>query len=1027
MNLKTLAALGAVLALSAVYASADPLGTAFTYQGQLTVGANAANGIYDFQFAIYDAASGPNLVAGPLTVSLVGVTNGLFSSTLDFGSGVFTGAARWLAISVKTNGAASYSPLTPRQSLTASPYSLFAPSAGAAASATTAGTATTANGVANNAVTAAGIASGQVVKSLNTLHDAVTLAAGANATLAPSGQTLTLSTPTDWHIGGNAGTSPGLNFIGTTDNQPLEFWVNNSRALRLEPLANSANVIGGYSGNAAQSGAQGVAIGGGGSTVSPNTAAADFSTIGGGYGNSIATNAGNSTIGGGAANLILSNAYQSTIAGGFYQHIRENAADSTIGGGWQNEIQSNAVLTTIAGGGLNTVQSGATRATIGGGASNQIQTNAANSTIAGGQNNQILPFTGAAVISGGSFNTNGGSYATVPGGQNNLAGGTYSFAAGQRAKATNQGAFVWADSQAADFSSTANNQFLIRAAGGVGIGITNPVAALDVFDGTGTNNHSGGHIHIGANYPDGDPKLIQFGDADYVHIGENVNDDVMELKAGRFFFTTTLGFENGYVGIGTNNPRTALQVVGTVTADNFTGTGAGLTGLPGSQLTGTLPSTLLSGTYPNAVNLNNSGNSFSGNGSGLTGLNASQLTSGTVPDARLSANVALLNANQTFTGKNVFASGGGAGRLIVSNAFTAVDTNLFTGLSLQYDSTFGEGAIMSSYNDGLAYLSFYTKQGSGYPITRQMIVDRFGGVAIDQGNSNNGLLNSGDTNGVGLTFGVGSGEGIASKRTATGNQYGLDFYTGFTKQFSIASTGAIALYDNTIFLRPLGDGNHGVGYYGGTKTFANTAPDGPVLFGYSGGALGTEQWGAETIALSWNANGFVGVAKTNPAVALDVGGSVHATGTIRLGSETNAAAPNYPVNPDGSTGVILRRISSLNSVSNSVVARTDKLTLIRDGTQSGLNMLFASGTTRQSIACIGVDRSGTQVTRQLAVNSGLLWTVIFSDSQHIVHYDISFGAPYSNGHTCHVVLDRYDDATTSDNWLVGTVTTTYNQ
>jgi hypothetical protein len=63
----------------------------------------------------------------------------------------------------------------------------------------------------------------------------------------------------------------------------------------------------------------------------------------------------------------------------------------------------------------------------------------------------------------------------------------------------------------------------------------------------------------------------------------------------------------------------------------------------------------------------------------------------------------------------------------------------------------------------------------------------------------------------------------------------------------------------------------------------------------------------------------------------------------------------------------------------------------------------------------------------LAVNAAPLWTVIFSDSQHVVHYDISFGAPYSDGHTCHVVLDRYDDGTTSDHWLVGTVTTTYNQ
>ena len=60
----------------------------------------------------------------------------------------------------------------------------------------------------------------------------------------------------------------------------------------------------------------------------------------------------------------------------------------------------------------------------------------------------------------------------------------YAFAAGRRAKANHQGAFVWGDSTFADIASTANNQFLIRAAGGVGIGTNNPAgAALAVVGG----------------------------------------------------------------------------------------------------------------------------------------------------------------------------------------------------------------------------------------------------------------------------------------------------------------------------------------------------------------------------------------------------------------------------------------------------------------------------------------------------------------------------------------------------------------
>jgi hypothetical protein len=47
--------------------------------------------------------------------------------------------------------------------------------------------------LANNAVTAAKIAPGNVVKSLNGLKDEVTLAAGPNITLTPAGNTLTIA------------------------------------------------------------------------------------------------------------------------------------------------------------------------------------------------------------------------------------------------------------------------------------------------------------------------------------------------------------------------------------------------------------------------------------------------------------------------------------------------------------------------------------------------------------------------------------------------------------------------------------------------------------------------------------------------------------------------------------------------------------------------------------------------------------------------------------------------------------------
>jgi hypothetical protein len=97
------------------------------YQGQLGYNGVAANGTFDFQFSIYDSTNNPGiLIVGPLTNSTVVVSNGLFTAQLDFGSGVFTGLDRWLQIAVRTNGAAMFTNLSPRQQLTPVPYAIFA-------------------------------------------------------------------------------------------------------------------------------------------------------------------------------------------------------------------------------------------------------------------------------------------------------------------------------------------------------------------------------------------------------------------------------------------------------------------------------------------------------------------------------------------------------------------------------------------------------------------------------------------------------------------------------------------------------------------------------------------------------------------------------------------------------------------------------------------------------------------------------------------------------------------------------------
>ena len=115
----------ALIILNSQTASAQGT-TAFTLQGRLNSGASAANGSYDLTFAVYDANVSGNKIAGPITNSAVAVSNGLFTVTLDFGAGVFTGTNYWVQMAVSPAGANTFATLVPRQQLTPAPYALSA-------------------------------------------------------------------------------------------------------------------------------------------------------------------------------------------------------------------------------------------------------------------------------------------------------------------------------------------------------------------------------------------------------------------------------------------------------------------------------------------------------------------------------------------------------------------------------------------------------------------------------------------------------------------------------------------------------------------------------------------------------------------------------------------------------------------------------------------------------------------------------------------------------------------------------------
>ncbi len=104
---------------------AVPMGTAFTYQGQLSKNGTPVTNTCDLQFRLYDAANSGTQIGSLLTKSGITVANGIFSTVLDFGAGAFDGNARWLQIGAKCGSESSYTPLTPLQKLTPAPYALY--------------------------------------------------------------------------------------------------------------------------------------------------------------------------------------------------------------------------------------------------------------------------------------------------------------------------------------------------------------------------------------------------------------------------------------------------------------------------------------------------------------------------------------------------------------------------------------------------------------------------------------------------------------------------------------------------------------------------------------------------------------------------------------------------------------------------------------------------------------------------------------------------------------------------------------
>jgi trimeric autotransporter adhesin len=281
--MKTQSILLSLSLFSSGLADACAQGTVFTYQGALADGATPANGTYELLFRPFAVATGGAQLTIPALRTVV-VSNGLFTTTMDFGAAIFDGGPVFLQLEVRTNGAASYAVLMPRQPLTPAPYAIYAGGAG--------GTGITGT---------------------------IPAAALGNA----------------WRLNGNSNTVSGQ-FLGTTDDQPLDLRVNNTRVVRYRlntdgtgGHTNAPNVLGGSSVNTTvTTDIVGATIAGGGGILAsgvavPNKVTGNFGSISGGDNNT-------------------ASGYGSTVCGG--ESNTASGDGATVSGGGANTASGNYSL-----------------------------------------------------------------------------------------------------------------------------------------------------------------------------------------------------------------------------------------------------------------------------------------------------------------------------------------------------------------------------------------------------------------------------------------------------------------------------------------------------------------------------------------------------------------------------------------------------------------------------------------------------------------------------------------------------------
>lgn len=766
LPLRSLVGLGLCLLPAACSLPVLAQGTAFTYQGRLDSSGSPANGLYDLTFALFSVASGTGQVGSTITTSATPVTNGLFTVTLDFGPGLFAGAARWLEISVRTNGGSTFTTLVPRQDLTPDPYAVFANTAsnlsGSLPANQLSGTIGN-NQLANNSLTVnagTGLSGGGTVAlgGALTLNNAGVLSVAGNPdiTVSTIGGAVTLGdTATDADSPGlivkrdpagnfSAGTltlNGNLDLSSATPSSGIIYSGGNTLLYTLGtanffagPAAGNLGVLG-FDNTASGATALAADIGGsfntatGSRALMSNTSGADNTATGG-------QSLQNNTIGddntaeGFAALFSNSSGINNTAAGSLALSSNTIGSNNTANG--SQALRYNTANDNTAAGFQALLQNST-------GSNNTASGSQALSSNTSGSFNAAFGYQALFSNAGGGGNTASGSYALY--GNNN---GTYNTADGYQALSSNaSGSQNTAEGFETLFHNTTGS---LNTAGGTSalfgntVGNYNAAYGADALSSntTGSGNTAGGYAALYSN-------------------SSGSNNIALGFQAGAAISTGSYNIEIGNTGTGTDNNTIRI--------------GSGQT------------QTFLAGVFGTAVS----------GGSAVYVNSLGQL--GTASDVE---SVALLGAGQTFSGANTF-----------NGAVTLGSTVNFQG------NTYLNDHDLQLRNDTLHGVGWYglpTKTFAGLNVNGPALYGNSGGVLGTKGPTSTNAALAWDSTGritvdplgansgnllPGITFGLyASGEGIASQRSAGVGVNGLDFYTGNTLRLRIVNDGFVGIGTN---------------------------------------------------------------------------------------------------------------------------------------------------------------------------------------------------------------------------------------